>query len=611
MAEYENDQKGTVPSGADNAAAPPATENQSVPTSADNQPASTAADNPYIAMFETGKHYKVQKSYIAMAPVIALFVAIVFAVFNNLEDKLYMALDVLDTVTGPFADLVVLAVLFVPFIFRWRAMSYVFDERGFSFYSGVFSKHRIQIPYTQAQSLSYHASPLQRIFRVCTVSIDRSGGSGKVLCVPYVKRTTFEHMRAELSMRKAAMQAGKESEVTYVPDIEVNTFDNEPVTFEYRLEKGALLKSALTNDKPVIAAFVVLLLGIIISVIVLFVDPAAMEDVRDTLILLLIAVMVVVWVFGLFPILLKYGRFRARRRGSRIEVEHGVLSHDFTSMDADCIEFVEVEQSPLRRLTGACELSFGRTTFVNKVGVIKNLKKLVVQLITRSKKKKKKVIEKAETLVVHPFVKLERANEILDNLAPEFADRPRRGECKPLPPIAFRRALIRECLVKNKVLWVCIALLVVRWILNIFVVSKMVGVALMVDLEDGGPVLEISVLDIYYNLMQFVLIGAIAVGVITIILKALAARRYAKKSGYTWTDKYLLLLHAGSPTCQHVIPRNKIQSGVSEVSWGQRRNSIATLQANAFTGSQSVVASLIDVSAEEVNAYLDWLKPRH
>ncbi len=589
MADYENDQKGTVPSGADNAPAPP------------------AADSLYIAMFETGKHYKVQKSYIAIAPVIALFIAIIFAVFNNLEEQLYWALDTLDTVTGPFADLIVLVVLFVPFILRWRAMSYVFDDKGFSFYYGVFSKHCVQLPYTQAQSLSYHASPLQRIFRVCTVTVDRAGGSArKTLSVPYVKRTTFEKMRAELSMRKAAMQAGKTSEVTYVPDVEVNIFDNEPVSYEYRLEKGALLKTALTNDKPVIAAVVVLLLGIVASIVALLCGVAFMEDIRDIFILLMLAVMVVVWIFGLFPVLLKYGRFRARRRGSRIEVEHGVISHDFTSMDADCIEFVEVHQSPLRRFTGACELSFGRTTFASKEGVFKKLKNLLI----KSKKKKKKVIEKAETLVVHPFVKLERANEILDNLAPELADRPRREECRPLPKVAFRRALIRECLLRNKVLWVCLAIIVVRWILNVFVVPRIGIVGVAIDLQDGSPVVEIYFIDTYYELMRYLLIAAIVVGVISIAVKVLTARRYALKSGYTWNDDYLLLLHAGSPTCQHVIPRNKIQSGVSEVSWGQRRKSVATLQANAFTGSQSVVASLVDVSTDEVNAYLDWLMPR-
>ena len=589
MAEYENEQKGTAPSGTDNPAAPP------------------GKDNPYIAMFETGKHYKVQKSYIAMAPVIALVVAIVFAVFNSYEEYIFQALEVLENFTGPFADLVVLVVLFVPFILRWRSMSYVFDERGFSFYSGVFSKHRVQLPYTQAQSLSYHASPLQRIFRVCTVTIDRAGGSArKTLSVPYVKRTTFEKMRAELSMRKAAMLAHKESEVTYIPDVEVNTFDNEPVTYEYRLEKGSLLKTALTNDKPVIAAVIVLLLGIVASIVALLFQVAFMEDIRDIFILLMLAVMVVVWIFGLFPVLLKYGRFRARRRGSRIEVEHGVISHDFTSMDADCIEFIEVHQSPLRRLTGSCELSFGRTTFVGKEGIIKKLIKMLAPI----NKKKKKVIERSETLVVHPFTKLEHANEILDNLAPEFADRPRRNECKPLPKAAFSRALVRECLSRNKVLWVCVAIIVIRWVLNTFVVPRIGIVGIAIDLQDGSPVMEIYFIDAYYELMRFLLIGAIVVGVISVVLKGLTARRYALKSGYTWTDDYLLLLHEGSPTCQHVIPRSKIQSGVSEVTWGQRRRALATLEANSFTGSQSVVASLVDVSAEETNAYLDWLKPR-
>jgi putative membrane protein len=283
-----------------------------------------------------------------------------------------------------------------------------------------------------------------------------------------------------------------------------------------------------------------------------------------------------------------------------------MLSHDFTSMDADCVEYIEAAQSPLRRLTGSCTLSFGRTTFAGKEGFFTKLKKLVIK-----KKKKKKAVEKAETLVIHPYAKLDHANEILDNLAPELAGRPHREECKPLPKVAFRRALIRECLVKNKVLWVCIAIIVARWILNIFVISRMVSATFMLDLEDGGPVLEISVLDIYYNLMQFVLIGAIVVGLITIVLKALTARRYAGKSGYVWNDDYLLLFDAGTPTHQTVIPRSKIQSGVSEVSWGQRKSSVATLQANTFTGSQSVVASLVDVTAEDTNAYLDWLKPRN
>ena len=598
MAEYKDNQKDMAPSKVDSASAPPATESQA---------ASTAVGNPYIAMFETGKHYKVQKSYIAIAPVIAFFIAIFFAAFNSMEDQLYWALDKVEALTGPFADLVILDVLFVPFILRWRGMSYAFDERGFSFYSGVFSKHRVQIPYTQAQSLSYHASPLQRIFRVCTVTIDRAVGSArKTLSVPYVKRTTFEKMRAELSMRKAAMHAGKESEVVYVPEAQVSTFDNEPVTYEYRLEKGALLKTALTNDKPVIAAVVVLLLGIVATIVALLMRVSFMEDIGDIFILLLLAVMVVVWVFGLFPVLLKYGRFRARRRGSRIEVEHGVLSHDFTSMDADCIKFIEVRQSPLRRLTGTCELSFGRATFASNAGFFKKVKSALVP----SKKKKKKVVEKATTLVVHPFVKLGHANEILDNLAPELAGRPHRDECKPLPKIALRRAFVRECLLRNKVLWVCLAIIVVRWVLNTFVVPSIGIVGISIDLQDGSPAMEIYFIDAYYELMRYLLIAAIVVGAVSVLIKGLTARRYAHKSGYTYNDDYLLLLSAGSPTCQHVLPRNKIQSGGSEASWGQQRKSVATLQANTLTGSQSVVASLVDVSAEEVNAYLDWLKPR-
>ena len=59
------------------------------------------------------------------------------------------------------------------------------------------------MPYQRIQSVDQHATLIQRIFGVCSVSIDTAGGAAnKAVIVPYVQKTQAEELRRELFARK-------------------------------------------------------------------------------------------------------------------------------------------------------------------------------------------------------------------------------------------------------------------------------------------------------------------------------------------------------------------------------------------------------------------------
>ena len=174
---------------------------------------------PYVATFETGRHYQVHKSYIWVGPIVAVFAMAFLTLVNGIQGwiELAKAIQAGDIHVNPLLviglivlGLIVLIGLFIGlYALAWRNMSYVFDEREFSFYSGIITKRRVHVPYARVQSVNHRASLIQRLFGVCTVTIDSAGGSAnKGVMVPYLQLEVAERMRAELFVRKAAVAAG-------------------------------------------------------------------------------------------------------------------------------------------------------------------------------------------------------------------------------------------------------------------------------------------------------------------------------------------------------------------------------------------------------------------
>ena len=599
----------------------------------------------HYVTFETGRHYKVHKSYVYVAPILAIVIFVFAVLINGMQGWVQLFMAIKDGEIDVNPALVIGGVLlglalligafYALYALAYRNMSYVFDEREFSFYSGIITKRRVHAPYARVQSVNHRASLIQRLFGVCTVIIDSAGGSSnRGVRVPYLRLETAERLRVDLFERKAAVQAGEP--VTYVPEADPlsaegsqaeamrrhrersqaplaphakptpasaeaaqsNFLDESmgvmgewrglyggyaveepPVSYELKLENHELLLTSVSHDGPLLTACIVgVTLLVSLSFILLAQDDFS-RMVASFAAPIIIGGTLVSWAFGLLAIGLSYGNFRLRRRGTRIEVERGLLARDFSGIDIDRVQSIEVRQSVIRRLLGYCELSLGR---INAAG--------------ESNKGNSNSRMNTRGLVIHPFVKIDRVDEILDALVPELADRPRHADLKPLPRVALRRAVLRRCIWYNWTLWVTIAI-AACWGVMAYLVSINA-----ISFNDAASQAN------YISFLRGSLIVVVCICAALTAIFAAGAVLWARHSGYTWNRRFLVLYNDGLSTAQSTIPRRKIQSGTTRDNPFQRRLHLTSLIAVTAAGTHSTTAHLIDVPSDDGAAYLEWLK---
>lgn len=363
----------------------------------------------------------------------------------------------------------------------------------------------------------------------------------------------------------------------------------DPVTYEYGLTNKELVFTGLSNN----TAFFLIALGLLAAIAQLAGDLAPVVlGLSDTpvghavassarlfggnLIALGVAAFVglavVLWVLSTLGTCISYGGFKARRRGKRVEVEHGLLQHQFQGVDVDRVQSVVIKQSFIRRLIGYCEVSLG---------------KIDAAAGDSSEGQKQSL---AQGLVIHPFVKMDRVPEILAGLVPEFADVP--TDAKPVARVALRRALIRRCIIQGTGFWMAvmttIGLLVCRMALDPLV---------------PGQATTLS----YVSIGAFV---AYALCAVLLVLDAVGAVLWFRGSSFAYNRRFMQVSNGGFSRETVSFPRRKIQFGLTRTNPFQRRARTATVQVRTAAGIGGTTTRLIDVCEEDATAWLDWLTPR-
>ena len=282
------------------------------------------------------------------------------------------------------ATLAVCAVVLGVRAWEYRYTWYEFDETEFSFYSGILSKHRTHVPYAKIQSVNERASLLQRLAGVCTVAIDTAGGANnKAVMVSYVERSAAEYLRRELFLRKQKEVGAVPSDSAHVAPGSVAQQDNVLdgagavlddmrgvfakgevdtglITCEYGLGNKELFLSALCG-KSSFAVALLTVIAAVATVVSCFVEANLLNDQTAFFVtgmakqhvvlacalvgLFVVGCLIAAWALCLLATCLSYGGFRARRRGSRIEVERGLIIHVFSGIDVDRIRLLSVIMS--------------------------------------------------------------------------------------------------------------------------------------------------------------------------------------------------------------------------------------------------------------------------
>ncbi len=289
---------------------------------------------------------------------------------------------------------------------------------------------------------------------------------------------------------------------------------------------------------------------------------------------LMVLVAVVAWVAGIISTCIGYGSFQAVRRGSRIEVQRGLIQREFSGLDIDRVQSVVIKQTLIRRLMGYCEVSLGRIDAGAEGG--------------QNNQNQAKL--NAQGLVVHPFVKKDRVPQIVAGLIPEFADFP--ATLQPLPRVALRRGIVRGTIWRSG--W-CLALVLLA--IALLGVNSIDGSRTLLDMDGllAGAKATLG------TFMVLCLAG--------MALQAVRAVLWQRDSGFAVNRRFMTIRNSGFSTEQISFPRTKIQFGFTRRNPFQAYAHVATIVAVTASGVGGTATRLWDVDEKEAAAWLDWLKP--
>lgn len=510
------------------------------------------------------------------------------------------------------ATLIICAAVLAVRAWEYRYTWYEFDETEFSFYSGILSKHRTHVPYSKIQSVNERASLLQRLAGVCTVAIDTAGGANnKAVTISYVERSAAEYLRRELFLRKrgdtgdfafpdqqslaggAARQGNVLDGAAVVMDDMRGIFakdkvDTGSVTCEYGLGNKELLLSALCGK----SSFAVALLAVM-SVVATVVSCVAEANLASNQIALFVFGMtkqhlviacvlaglfvflclVAAWAVCLLATCLSYGGFRARRRGSRIEVERGLITHVFNGIDVERIQSVHIHQTLFQRLLKSCSVSYGRVTAASDEEPSGGSSQ-----------------QETEKLVVHPFLPLSQAQNLVADLTPEYASFPEASV--RLPKVALRRAVIRRAVLQGVGFWLAVCLLAALLVLSI--AANIDGVAA-------------------YSQAEGILTAAAAPGlslcVVVMCVEVIGAVLWYRHSAFGFDASGTTIVNGGYSTDTTVVPRRKMQYAATRANPLQRHAQVATVYVRTAAGVQGRAERLIDVPVTQAASWLSWAEP--
>lgn len=529
----------------------------------------------------------------------------------------------------------------------YRFMWYEFTPGEFSYYTGILNKKHVHIPYHRIQSVNQKTSLLQRLLGVCTVEIDTAGGSSNTaISLTCIKREEAERIRREVFMRKSLLDSGMSAQdahaqMHYTNDgaafppapqpnvasqantdvqppfvqsqnildapaevasdmrgifggVEVNT---GAASYEIGLTNKELLLSALTGK----TSFSLVLAGVIVAIAsaisfamdLRIVSDSTLETATSSVIsatsmpflwmILLVGVLIFivgVWVVSFVGTCLYYGGFKASRRGNRIEVGQGIITHTLSGMDIDRIQSITITQSLFQRLLGYCTLAYGRVAAASSDQVENSSSTTATT--------------PQETLVVHPFLKLDRVDEVIEGLTPEH--RVNISTTHRLPKKALRRALTRRVILQGFGFWLAVVVTLL-WA-GLHLCDAQIWAELGITTETALQILRTGALSLYL------------LCVIIAVAEAIGACLWYKLSGFAFEDRYVMLVNGGFSRSIVVVPRNKIQMSCVRRNPLQRLSGVATMVVITAQGTSSKKETLMDVANDDAQSWLAWSLPK-
>lgn len=618
---------------------------------------------PPVAVAPSTGHprHHVHHSYIWLESLRTIFIIAVCVVVANFSTIIgLVAEEGMGAEVGlimAVAGVATLAVILVTFgvvaglrVIGYRHLYFTVGPDEFTLCSGIFNKKQVHVPYQRVQSVDQRATLIQRLFGVCTVSIDTAGGAAnKAVVVPYVTKSQAEWLRAELYNRKgalaaqaaaaagaaapvpqsaavgvAAMVQGAEAlvgagavgaELTgagNVLDVGAEAWrqvggvfagpsqDTGRVTYEYGLTNKELFLAGLSNTTSVGLIFAGLVVGVLQLVGFAFdvMGDAANGAVESAM--MLAGSQAAAYFIGLVSagvILLVLVLWVISALGSCIGYG-GFKARRRNNR-------IEVEYGLLQHTFQGIDIDRVQSVVVKQSFIRRllgycelSLGKIDAGADEDSSGQKNTLTRQG--IIVHPFVRLNRVPEILAGLVPEFADLPQ--EPRPVAKVALRRALIRRGIIQGGGFW-----------LAVVAAACMVGLSALIGGVEAGAILldegDEHMLGLLYTFGSGAFVMLLVLAAVLFVVDIVGAVLWARESSFAYNRRFMQVSNGGLSRETISFPRQKIQFGCTKCNPLQRRAGTDTLLATTAAGSGGTTTLLVDVSHADAMAWLDWLKP--
>ncbi len=330
----------------------------------------------------------------------------------------------------------------------WRRFSWELTASELHISSGVLVRKEAHIPIGRIHSVDHSANIAERALGVVRLKVQTPGGGAQaegviegmtLSAAEALQGAIFERMKRAREGGVAGAPAASQNhaaddgsglvgssgdlaaEVARMSGTLRGAFageraDIERVEFEYQLTVRDLLLAGLSNNR---GGYLFFILIAAMSQIVEFgnlgdrISEAAGSVTLLAGVALALVIALATWAISVVTTALSFAGFVVRRRGSRIEIERGLLERHVVGISLDRIQSIRVKQGFIRRMIGYAEISLDTVMGISSEG------------------------EANRTAVVHPFIRLDLVDEYLSDLIPSLSSRPE--PTSALPARALRR----------------------------------------------------------------------------------------------------------------------------------------------------------------------------
>lgn len=438
--------------------------------------------------------------------------------------------------------------------------------------SGVLVKKRRVIPVSRVQGVDIRADLVSRILGLADVVVQTAGGGEAEARIPSIPLARAEQLRAELLHRDRAAEAAMRDEAPGTdgldPTMRMSDMrglvggESQGVvvpTFEYVMPLPMLVLAGVTSNALVAAGVAIVAFGFealelmgrsVTDVPVDGLDVAPLTAVAGgALALAVLAIATIVVVSR------DYG-FTARRAGSRLETEAGLLERRMTGLPVARIQAVRVEQSALRRVLGLASVHVDTAGFGGETD--------------------EQGVPIAPALL--PLVRASEVRPLLHRLLPEAAEF---ATERPAPRRALRYYVLLPTLTA----------------------AAVVGTA--------GALAASAALELIPESWVTIAIPGLLAALLLVVCGATAASRVLRwrHAGFGADDRALVITSGALGLRRVRLPRSRIQAVSVRQSFFQRRAGLATLTATTVLGSAASDHRVEHIDASDAARIAEWYSP--